>query len=64
MRGRLRGLWCPMHGLLTGLNIGDTFAGTGDLAGKSFAWVGYASGAAVQNGGYFVIETSDTVPRN
>ncbi len=64
LRGRLRGMWCPMHGLLTGLNIGDTFAGTGDLAGKSFAWVGYASGAAVQNGGYFVIETSDTVPRN
>jgi hypothetical protein len=64
LRGRLRGMWSPMHGLLTGLTIGDTFSGSDDLAGKSFAWVGYASGGSISNGGYFVIETSDTVPRN
>ncbi|MBW8067160.1 MAG: hypothetical protein GJU73_06915 [Ferrovum sp.] len=34
IRGYLKGLWAPLHN--TPLNHHDTFAGTGNLAGKSF----------------------------
>ena len=51
-RGVLPGLWAPMHS--RPLGDGDTFTGTGDLAGRTFVcrWVG--------TGGSVFVETSDT----
>lgn len=54
IRGRMRGLWfLPMAH--TNLNDGDTFAGTGDLAGRTFRIIKLSG-----NVGAYVIETSDT----
>lgn len=58
IRGRMRGLWAPCHAA-TNFNDGDTFSGTGDLAGKTFAIIksGYESYG-------YVIETSATLETN
>jgi hypothetical protein len=55
LRGYLRGLWHWLHN--GGVNDGDTFNGSGDLAGKTFLIVKFS-----QNQGCFVIETSNTLP--
>ena len=57
IRGRLRGIWRPLH-TLTGFADWDTFSGSGVLAGKTFIVI-----TAVNNStpaGTLVIETSDT----
>jgi hypothetical protein len=36
LRGRLRGVWDFLHDPIAGVNDGDTFNGSGALAGKSF----------------------------
>ena len=52
IRGYLPGLWAPCH--VRPLAHGDTFAGAGDLAGRSFVvW-------NVTSAGQVMIETSDT----
>jgi hypothetical protein len=63
LRGRVRGLWIPLHSNLDSVfAINDTWSGTGDLAGKSFVYAG--SAASVGAGGFIVLETSNTVPKN
>lgn len=52
VRGHLPGLWAPMHN--RGPADGDTFSGTGALAGKTFEVFN------VFNLGQLVVETSDT----
>jgi hypothetical protein len=53
LRGTIPGGWCPLHH--QPFQTGDTFAGSGTLAGRTFIGV-----RNVQNSGSFVIETSDT----
>jgi hypothetical protein len=55
LRGYYRGLWSWLHA--GGVNDGDTFNGSGDLAGKTFLVVKNSP-----NQGLFVIETSNTLP--
>lgn len=63
LRGRLRGVWVPLHSNLDSVfAIMDTWSGTGDLAGKTFVYAGNVPSATV--GGFAVLETSDTVPKN
>lgn len=63
LRGRLRGIWVNLQANLNSFaNAGDTFSGTGDLAGKTFIYGGLS--AAVSGGGYYILETSNTVPSN
>ncbi len=65
LRGRLRGIWINNHNNFGSFATpGDTYSGTGDLAGKAFVFAGYASGLTVTNGGFYTLETSDTVPAN
>jgi len=52
VRGHLSGLWAPMHA--RPLVHGDTFNGTGNLAGKTFEAVN------IGNAGQLILETSDT----
>jgi hypothetical protein len=60
IRGRLRGLWHFCHPASAQVNDGDTFAGAGPYAGKSFLIVKPASdGTSV-----FVIETTSTWETN
>lgn len=54
LRGIVRGLWFGLQDK-AGYNDGDTFDGTGDLAGKSFRVV-----KSILGSGYIVVETSDT----
>lgn len=59
-RGRMRGLWHFLHPQGCAINDGDTFSGTGPLAGKTFLIIKpTATGAGV-----FVLETSDTWETN
>jgi hypothetical protein len=59
VRGRLRGLWDFLHDPMVSVNDGDTFSGSGELAGKSFLVVkplgGIAGAVRV-----LVLETSNT----
>lgn len=55
VRGKLPGLWAPLHAL-PGAQ-GDTFSGAGDLAGKTFMFVNAYSLATT---GRMFIETSNT----
>lgn len=59
IRGRLRGFWHCLHPAAT-LKHGDTWNGTGALAGKSFMAIGPTPGFD----GMFVMETSNTWERN
>lgn len=55
VRGRLPGLYCPVHNVPA--SNGDTFDGAGDLTGKTFMFVvAYSSSA----GGRVAVEISDT----
>jgi hypothetical protein len=58
IRGRLRGLWHFCHAIANA-NHGDTFTGTGDLAGRTFEVI---KGGG--NGGLFIIESSNTWDSN
>lgn len=58
LRGRIRGLWHWAHAV-TGWQDQDTFAGLGDLAGKTFLFL-KTSG----NLGCYMIETSNTLETN
>jgi len=55
LRGPLRGLWAPLHG--RPLANGDTFSGTGTLAGRTFIAL---SLYAQSTSGQVFIETSNT----
>lgn len=60
-RGELRGLWNPLQRrtqVSTWAN-NDTFAGTGELAGKTFEMFDL-HGSNTNYNGWFVVETSDT----
>ncbi len=57
-RGRIRGLWDFCHPIASAAD-GDTFSGTGDLAGKSFLVL-----KQTPNGGLWVLETSNTWDTN
>ncbi|MBF0427065.1 MAG: hypothetical protein HQL66_14725 [Magnetococcales bacterium] len=52
LRGRLLGVWAPCH--VRPFNHQDTFAGAGDMSGKSFLVLN------TWNGGQLILETSDT----
>lgn len=54
IRGRLRGLWNFCHNV-TAVSDGDTFSGTGTLAGRTFQILKTAGGT-----GCYVLETSNT----
>lgn len=58
VRGRVPGIWCPLQDM-AGVGIGDTFSGTGELAGKTFIILapGPNSVASVAR---IAVETSDT----
>jgi hypothetical protein len=62
LRGRLRGLWDFLHDVDAGVNDGDTFTGTGQLAGKSFIIVRPVGSLStpVTSIRVLVIETSNT----
>ncbi len=62
VRGRFRGLWVPLH-ISGSYADGDVFAGTGELAGKTFEMVKvvYATSGIA---GVAAIETSDTLETN
>jgi hypothetical protein len=62
IRGRIRGLWVPFHAAAS-YNDGDTFSGTGELAGKTFELV-KTFGSAGGVSGVAVIETSNTLETN
>lgn len=59
VRGRMRGFWHCLHPAST-LKDGDTWSGTGALAGKTFL----AIGPVPDGQGTFVMETSDTWEKN
>jgi hypothetical protein len=56
LRGRMRGFWQWCHPVGAPINDGDTFAGTGDLAGKTFLCIK----PVAQGDGLFILETSNT----
>ncbi|MBK3333566.1 hypothetical protein [Burkholderia pseudomallei] len=61
LRGYLKGLWAPCH--RQPLGHGDTFSGSGNMAGKSFMALNVAfgfNGNYNHNGGQIIIETSNT----
>lgn len=61
VRGYLKGLWAPCHKQPCG--HGDTFSGTGNMAGKSFIALNMAyslGGTWNQYGGQVIVETSNT----
>jgi|SRR5882672_7515847 len=60
LRGRLRGFWHFLHPVGSGVNDGDTWSGSGPLAGKSFI----AIKPTADGLGMFVMETSDTWETN
>lgn len=57
-RGILRGIWQILHPIAS-VGDGDTFTGTGDLAGKTFLFIKQSG-----NAGIYTIETSNTLPTN
>ena len=58
IRGRLRGFWQLCH-LYSGFTDGETFTGTGDLAGRTFTVMRQSA-----NNGAYCIETSATLETN
>jgi hypothetical protein len=58
VRGYMRGFFCPLHSA-TNFSDGDTFSGSGPLAGKSFRIMKSISSSAATPG-CAVLETSDT----
>lgn len=56
LRGRLRGLWHFLHPVSAQVTDGDTWSGTGALAGKTFLMVKPSADGV----GAFVLETSNT----
>jgi hypothetical protein len=65
VRGYLKGIWCPLHCQPCG--HGDTFTGTGPLAGKSFMALNifaniyyFYNNAGAAVGGQVILETSNT----
>ncbi|SPK73722.1 conserved protein of unknown function [Cupriavidus taiwanensis] len=58
VRGYMKGMWCPLHA--QPLGHGDTFTGTGNMAGKSFIALNVQNNSASQGNGQIVIEYSDT----
>lgn len=58
MRGRMRGLWQVCHAT-TPFGHGDTFSGTGDLAGRTFELIKPSGNSAL-----YCIETSNTLETN
>jgi hypothetical protein len=62
LRGRLRGAWDFLHDPLAGVNDGDTFAGSGVLAGKSFLICRPVGSSSAPAGSVriLVLETSNT----
>ena len=58
LRGRMRGLWFVAHPIAN-FSDGQTFAGGGDYAGKSFIII-----RPDCTGGFFAMETSNTVETN
>lgn len=59
-RGRLRGLWSWCHSTFPYAH-GDTFSGTGDLAGRTFEFINPMFNTGVYTA---VVETSDTLETN
>jgi hypothetical protein len=59
-RGRMRGFWHCLHPAGSQINDGDTFSGTGALAGKTFLVIKPGPGGL----GTFVMETSNTWETN
>ena len=59
IRGRMRGFWHCLHPVAT-LKHGDTWSGTGSLAGKTFMAIGPSADFTAM----FVMETSDTWETN
>ncbi len=55
VRGRIPGLWAPLHSLPA--SPGDTFSGAGALAGRTFILLDSAAGSTR---GRIALETSDT----
>lgn len=56
IRGHLPGALVPMHSISAGFNQGDTFSGSGELAGRNFEiWAPYSGGTA----SYVAMETTD-----
>lgn len=60
LRGRMRGFWHFLHPASVPINDGDTWSGTGALAGKTFMAIKPTPSAA----GLFVVETSNTWETN
>ena len=60
IRGRLRGFWHFLHPVGVKINDGDTWSGTGALAGKTFMAIKPTS----MGNGIYVMETSDTWETN
>jgi len=58
LRGRMRGFWFVAHPIIN-FSDGQTFQGAGDYAGKTFMIV-----KTDPTGGFFAIETSNTVETN
>lgn len=60
VRGYLKGLWAPGHRQPCG--HGDTFSGTGNMAGRSFQAINMTTGFGYwgNSGGQAMIETSNT----
>lgn len=58
IRGRLRGLWHFCHAVAS-VSDGDTFTGSGDLAGRTFLILKNGT-----NGGVYTLETSNTWDAN
>lgn len=56
IRGTMRGLWQVLHSASL-LTVGDTFSGTGDLAGKTFIF----AGLYCRYSSMITIETSNTL---
>ena len=58
VRGYLKGIWCPLH--YRPLGQGDTFTGSGNLAGESFVVQVVQLADSTTVPGQVCIETSDT----
>ena len=60
IRGRLRGFWHFLHPVACQITDGDTWSGTGALAGKTFMAIKPTAAGT----GMFVMETSNTWETN
>lgn len=59
IRGRMPGLWNPLHTFSSLPAPGNTFSGSGDLAGKTFIMMNAPANSGTT--GRIALETSDTV---